>query len=66
MTSTLGLRTFDHDDFAIATLCERKGDTTVSVCLPARNEEATVGSIVADLVSGVVDDRFGWRVPVSG
>ena len=55
MTSTLGLRTFDHDDFAIATLCERKGDTTVSVCLPARNEEATVGSIVADLVSGVVE-----------
>ena len=38
-----------HDDFAPADLAAAKADLglTVSVCLPARNEEATVGHIVA-------------------
>ncbi len=38
-----------HDDFGPADLAEAKADRdlTVSVCLPARNEEATVGHIVA-------------------
>lgn len=40
------LRTFHHADFDAATLAAAKGDQTISVCLPARNEEATVGAIV--------------------
>ncbi|MEQ8840356.1 MAG: glucosyl-3-phosphoglycerate synthase [Acidimicrobiales bacterium] len=33
-------------DFPLAMLQEAKGDHTISVCIPARNEEATVGTIV--------------------
>jgi glucosyl-3-phosphoglycerate synthase len=43
------LRTFQHRDFAAAALAAAKGDHTISVCLPARNEEATVGAIVQRL-----------------
>ena len=32
-----------------AELARAKGDRTISVCLPARNEEATVGPIVAEV-----------------
>ncbi|MDZ7675517.1 MAG: glucosyl-3-phosphoglycerate synthase [Acidimicrobiales bacterium] len=35
-----------HRDHDAAGLADRKGDTTVSVCLPARDEAATVGTIV--------------------
>lgn len=50
-----------HDEFPVATLLDAKGRQTVSVCLPARNEAATVGAIVAairqDLLApGVVDE----------
>ena len=50
-----------HDEFPAATLLDAKGRQTVSVCLPARNEAATVGAIVAairqDLLApGVVDE----------
>ena len=41
-------------DFSIPALREAKGATTVSVCIPARNEESTVGSIVS-----AIDERFG-------
>jgi len=33
-------------EFDLASLVAAKGDTTVSVCIPARNEEPTVGQIV--------------------
>ncbi len=44
-----------------AELAEQKGDKTISVCLPARNEEATVGPIVEAIVDhligpGLVDE----------
>ncbi|HSP03235.1 MAG TPA: glucosyl-3-phosphoglycerate synthase [Acidimicrobiales bacterium] len=45
--STL-LRT-SHGDFAPTDVAARKGDLTVAVCLPARDEEATVGTIVETL-----------------
>jgi glucosyl-3-phosphoglycerate synthase len=53
-------RTFHHRDFPVPKL-QRFKDATVSVCLPARNEEATVGPIVEsihrDLIrTGVVDE----------
>ena len=44
------IRTFHHEDFAAEQLAERKARDghVVSVCLPARNEAATVGAIVDD------------------
>lgn len=48
------IRTFHHRDFGAAALLDRKGDHTVSVCLPARNEEATIGPIVAALHRSLV------------
>jgi len=41
------LRTLHHSDFAVRRLVAAKRGRRVSVCLPARDEEATVGHIVA-------------------
>jgi len=45
---TLGRETrrFDHRDFSVERLSGLKGHRTVSVCIPARNEAATVGAVV--------------------
>jgi glucosyl-3-phosphoglycerate synthase len=43
------LRTFHHAQFDARALAGAKGGRTVSVCLPARNEEATVGHIVSGI-----------------
>lgn len=40
------IRAFDHQDFDAAQLVEAKAGRTVSVCLPAHNEAATVATIV--------------------
>ncbi len=55
------IRSFHHGEFPIERLLEAKGSTSISVCLPARNEAATVGSIVAALRrelldTGVIDE----------
>lgn len=55
------IRSFHHADHSIDELLASKGATTVSVCLPARDEEETVGSIVDVLVrdavrTGLVDE----------
>lgn len=60
-TSSSGIRTFHHSEFTLDRLLDAKGATSVSVCLPARNEAATVGSIVRTLrtellESGVIDE----------
>ncbi len=60
-TSSSGIRSFHHAEFTLDRLLGAKGSTSVSVCLPARNEAATVGSIVAtlrrDLLErGVIDE----------
>ena len=49
------LRTFHHSEFDPSRLAAAKGDTRVSVCLPARNEEATVGAIVSCIRRELVD-----------
>jgi len=57
-------RTFRHGDFTAATLAEEKARRghVVSVCLPARDEAATIGPIVEQLQrhlvegSGLVDE----------
>ncbi len=48
---------FDVRDFPLARLREAKANRLVSVCLPARDEEATVGAIVASIRD--LADRWG-------
>jgi len=50
------VHTHDAADFAVEALVAAKGDTTVSVCIPARNEEPTVGAIVATIRTRLVDE----------
>jgi glucosyl-3-phosphoglycerate synthase len=56
------LRAFHHGQFDAGGLAAAKGATTVAVCLPARNEETTVGPIVDTIrralveTTGLVDD----------
>ncbi len=42
-------RDFGHDDFSAAELASGRAGIRVSVCIPARDEEATVGAIVAEV-----------------
>lgn len=49
------LRTFARGQFDAAALAEAKDGQRVSVCLPARDEAATVGTIVAAVRSALVD-----------
>jgi glucosyl-3-phosphoglycerate synthase len=49
------LRTFDHYDFEAAELVARKAGHRISVCLPARNEEATVGEIVTTIREHLIE-----------
>jgi glucosyl-3-phosphoglycerate synthase len=39
-------RIFQSSDFDASTLADAKGDTTISLCIPARNEAETIGSII--------------------
>jgi glucosyl-3-phosphoglycerate synthase len=48
-------RTFRADEFDAATLARAKRGQRVSVCIPARDEAATVGPIVAAVVAGLVE-----------
>jgi glucosyl-3-phosphoglycerate synthase len=55
------LRSFHYHDFALERVLEAKRGRRVSVCLPARNEAATVGAIVTIVREmmgdhGLVDD----------
>jgi glucosyl-3-phosphoglycerate synthase len=45
-----GPRTFHHGDFPVAKVVEAKAERTVSVCIPARDEGSTVGSVVRAVV----------------
>ena len=49
------IRSFHHADHPVDELLAAKGTTTVSVCLPARNEATTVGAIVEVLVRDAVE-----------
>lgn len=53
---TSGLHVFHHGDFAPGALADAKDGTTISVCLPARDEAETVGPIVESIRRALVDD----------
>jgi glucosyl-3-phosphoglycerate synthase len=57
------IASFHHRDFPLGLLLSFKAGTTVSVCIPARNEASTIGPIVASIErslgaagSGLVDE----------
>jgi glucosyl-3-phosphoglycerate synthase len=50
---------FRHRQFDPSVLAESKGDRTVSVCIPARNEAATVGPVVHAIVTGLTAEAGG-------
>ena len=65
---TVGTTRRDHVDVDLASILRLKGSRTVSVCLPCRNEEASVGRVVESLLPDgdarnlideliVIDDR---------
>jgi glucosyl-3-phosphoglycerate synthase len=60
------IRTFHHEDFRVARLVEQKAalGQAVSVCLPARDEAATVGPIVELLLADVVEAGLADEVLV--
>ena len=50
-----GSHTFHHADFVAAELVKGKGRTTISVVLPALNEERTIGPIVRTLRRDLIE-----------
>jgi glucosyl-3-phosphoglycerate synthase len=50
------IRSFHRDEFALDELIRLKGSQRISVCLPARNEEETVGGIVSLVRRRLVED----------
>jgi glucosyl-3-phosphoglycerate synthase len=50
------LRTFRSGEFDLARLVDAKAGQLISVCLPARDEEETVGPIVETIRAALVDD----------
>ncbi len=53
-TSAGSIGTFDHREFPVARAAGLKGSRTVSVCIPARDEAATVARIVATVRDGLM------------
>lgn len=51
------LPVFHHSEFSAGALAASKDGRRVTVCLPARNEEATVGAIVATIVAELVGEH---------
>jgi glucosyl-3-phosphoglycerate synthase len=54
-----GHRCYPHSRFDAATLAEVKGARRISVCIPARNEAATVAGIVATIVNALTGGPGG-------
>lgn len=53
------MRTFHHRDFDAVALVDAKRNRTISVCLPARDEQETIGAIVSRITRDLVE-----RVPL--
>lgn len=50
------IREFHWKEFDPGSLAAAKADQTISVCIPARNEESTVGDIVATITDRLVSE----------
>jgi glucosyl-3-phosphoglycerate synthase len=50
------MQRFDHTEFSAPQLVGAKGDRRISVCLPARDEAATVGDVVGGIPDELVDE----------
>jgi glucosyl-3-phosphoglycerate synthase len=51
-----GVRTFATANWTIEEALRHKGDNTISVCMPCQNEAGTVGAIVSDIRSKLMDN----------
>ncbi len=49
-------RTRAHTEWTAHDLAQAKGDTRVSVVIPARNEQATIAAIVATICRKLIDE----------
>lgn len=56
-TAAGGVQTFEFADADLAGVAEAKAGRTVSVCIPCRNEAATVGPIVAQIRSALMKEQ---------
>ena len=59
-TGSMGLpvrRHFHHGEFRADELVVRKGASTISVCVPAKNEAATIGGIVTSIRMPLMEDH---------
>lgn len=55
MTASGGsISTFDHREFPLSLVRDLKGATRISVCIPARDELATIGRVVASVQDALV------------
>jgi glucosyl-3-phosphoglycerate synthase len=59
LTPVAHARRYPHAHFSAEVLAEAKGERRVSVCIPARNEAATVGPIVHSIVSALTASSGG-------
>src|ERR1700722_687466 len=50
MSEEARTRTYHHADFPVSKVLESKAGRTVSVCIPARDEGSTVGSVARAVV----------------
>jgi len=55
-----GIPTFHHSDYEPRKLALEKGHREVSVCVPARDEEATLGQILSTVRSSFTTRGGGW------
>lgn len=51
------VRSYRAGSFPLEAMLAQKGDQLISVCIPARNEEATVGTIVASIRNHLANDE---------
>jgi glucosyl-3-phosphoglycerate synthase len=51
-----GIQTFDTSGWNLQRALAAKGNQTISICLPCHNEEATIGSLIAEMRKRLVED----------
>ncbi len=54
-----GIRRYHHEEFPVQALCSAKQGRRISVCIPARNEGETIGSVLAPIVRLLTEEGGG-------